>query len=195
MRELACSAAAEDGVTVLYGACDAVIRTPYGPFASALGHYVRHVDPDELRSGLGGLGGELARLLPEQTGEGRPPAPSLQGDVDTEQLRLHAVVTHLLASIGEQAPVLLVLEDVHWADAATLQLMRHLVRAGSDVRMLVVATFRDGDADVRADLSDALVDVHRSEGVVRLGLGGLSDERSSSSYAASPAWSRLRVSK
>ncbi len=174
VRELACSTAAEEDVTVLYGSCDAVVRTPYGPFVSALGHYVRHVDPDDLRRRLGTGGGELTRLLPDLKDRvGRLPPP-LQGDVDTERLRLHTAVTELLAAVAEEAPLLLLLEDVHWADAATLQLVRHLVRAGSDVRMLLVATFRDVEADVPAELSEALVDVHRSEGVVRLHLDGLS---------------------
>ena len=66
------------------------------------------------------------------------------------------------------------LEDVHWADAPTLQLMRHLVRSGAAARMLLVATFRDAEADVPAELADALVDVDRTEGVVRIRLGGLS---------------------
>ena len=72
--------------------------------------------------------------------------------------------------------MLLVLEDLHWADASTLQLMRHLVRSGAEARMLVVATFRDTEADMPVAVSDALVDVYRTEGVVRIRLGGLSDD-------------------
>ncbi len=174
VRELACTTSATEEVTVLYGACDAVVRTPYGPFVSALGHYVRHAAPDELRRRLGATGGELTRLLPELRDRIGHLPPPLQGDVDTERLRLHTAVTEFLGAIAAEAPVLLLLEDVHWADAATLQLVRHLVRAGSDVRMLLVATFRDAEADVPAELSEALVDVHRSEGVVRLHLDGLS---------------------
>src|SRR4051795_8019494 len=58
VRELA-SEAASDGVLVLYGACDAVVRTPYGPFVEALEELARTVDPAELRAALGAMGGEL----------------------------------------------------------------------------------------------------------------------------------------
>src|SRR3954453_14742519 len=64
VRELA-TAAAGDGLLVLYGARDAVVRTPYGPFVEALDPLARTVDADELRDALGTTGGELARLLPD----------------------------------------------------------------------------------------------------------------------------------
>src|SRR2546428_6440744 len=63
VREFAAEAA-KDGVLVLYGACDAVVRTPYGPFVEALDQLARSADPSELRAALGTGGGELTRLLP-----------------------------------------------------------------------------------------------------------------------------------
>ena len=68
------------------------------------------------------------------------------------------------------------LEDGHWADAPTLQLLRHLARSVPDARLLVLATFRDTEADVPAELADALADLRRSDDVVRLRLGGLTDD-------------------
>ena len=65
------------------------------------------------------------------------------------------------------------IEDGHWADTPTLLLLRHLARGASDARALVVTTFRDTEAEVPQALSAALVDLRRSEGVVRLRLGGL----------------------
>src|SRR5436190_208171 len=64
VREFAREAAA-DGALVLYGACDAVVRTPYEPFVEALDHLARVTDPDHLRAALGPAGGELTRLLPD----------------------------------------------------------------------------------------------------------------------------------
>jgi len=175
VRELAGDVAAE-GATVLYGDCDAVLGTPYGPFAAALEHLVRHADPETLRRHLGATAGELTRLLPELEARVGPlPAPAAS-DGDTERHRLHTAVTDLLVGMGEEAPLMLVLEDVHWADASTLRLTRHLVRSGAAARMLLVATFRDADADVPAGLAEALVDVYRTEGVVRIRLGGLTQE-------------------
>src|ERR687887_878788 len=64
VREFAHEAAG-DGALVLYGACDAVVRTPYGPFVQALDHLARVVEPAEVRAALGTGGGEVTRLLPD----------------------------------------------------------------------------------------------------------------------------------
>lgn len=175
VRELAGEVAAE-GATVLYGDCDAVVAAPYGPYVAALDHLVRHAGPETVRRHLGATGGELTRLLPELAARVGPLAAPAASDADTERHRLHTAVTDLLVGMGSEAPLLLVLEDVHWADASTLRLTRHLVRSGASARMLLVATFRDADADVPAQLEEALVDVYRTEGVVRIRLGGLTED-------------------
>ncbi len=175
VRELAERLAGE-GALVLYGACDAVVPAPYGPFVQALDRLVSHADPEELRADLGLGGGELTRLLPDlPLVVGELPSPRA-ADADTERHRLHTSVAELLASVGARSPVLLVLEDVHWADAPTLLLLRHLVRSGANARMLLAVTVRDVDAAVAPTLSETLVDVVRSEGSVRVRLGGLDDD-------------------
>ncbi len=85
-------------------------------------------------------------------------------------------MTDVLTESARRAPVLLVLEDVHWADAPTLLLLRHLVRSAADARLLLVATFRDSVDEVTPGLADALVDVSRTEGVIRIRLGGLTSD-------------------
>ena len=166
----------EEGVLVLVGACDAVVRTPYRPFVEALGQLVRNTDPDVLRSELGSASGELTRILPDLPGRiGDLPAP-VEADPDTERHRLHTAVSDLLAGASRRQPLVLVLEDGHWADTPTLQLLRHVARSVPDARLLVLATFRDTEADVPAELADALADLRRSDEVVRLRLGGLTDD-------------------
>src|ERR671937_277068 len=173
VREFAHDAAGE-GVVVLYGACDAVVRTPYRPVVEALEELVRRTDPDDLRRDLGPGGGELARLLPDLPTRVGGLLEPVTADQDTERHRLHAAVADLLVATGRRRPVVLVCEDGHWADTPTLLLLRHLSRAAAEARMLIVATFRDAEADVPEELSDALVELRRSEGVVRVRLGGLS---------------------
>jgi len=175
VRELAHEVSRE-GVLVLYGACDAVVHTPYRPFAEALDQLIRDTDPDLLRADLGSAGGELARLVPDLPARvGGLPAP-VAADPDTERHRLHTAVTDLLAAAGRRRPLLLVLEDCHWADTPTLVLLRHLARASSETRVLVLTTFRDTEADIPDALADALADLRRSEHVVRLRLGGLGED-------------------
>src|ERR671936_336741 len=173
VREFAHDAAGE-GAVVLYGACDAVVRTPYRPVVEALEELVRRTDPDDLRRDLGPGGGELARLLPDLPTRVGGLLEPVTADQDTERHRLHAAVADLLVATGRRRPVVLVCEDGHWADTPTLLLLRHLSRAALEAPMLIGATFRDAEADVPEELSEALVELRRSEGVVRVRLGGLS---------------------
>src|SRR5579862_2048634 len=92
VREFAADAA-QAGALVLYGACDAVVRTPYGPFSQALERLVAVLGEDELRDALGASGGELVRLLPELPQQLGELAPPVRADPDTERHRLHTVVT------------------------------------------------------------------------------------------------------
>ncbi|HEY2789445.1 MAG TPA: AAA family ATPase [Gaiellales bacterium] len=173
VREFAHEAAG-DGVLVLYGACDAVVRIPYQPIAEALDHLMRISDPEQLRHDLGGGGGELTRLLPDLGARVGPLPEPVTADQDTERHRLHHAVAELLVNASHRRPLLVVLEDAHWSDTPTLLLLRHLSRAAADARMLLVATFRDLEADMPAELSSALIDLRRTEGVVPLRLTGLS---------------------
>jgi DNA-binding CsgD family transcriptional regulator len=174
-REFAAEAA-DQGVLVLYGACDAVVHTPYGPFAQALSGLARVLDPAELKEALGPAGGELTRLLPDLPALVGELPPPVRADPDTERHRLHTLVTDLLAGASRRQPVLLVIEDGHWADASTLMLLRHLARAPWAGRVLLFATFRDTEADVPESLSATLADLRRADDVVRMNVGGLSDQ-------------------
>ena len=175
VREFAHEAAAS-GALVLYGACDSAVRRPYGPFVEAIEQLVRSIDDGALLDVLGPHAEELARLLPELAQRvGELPLP-IAADPDTERHRLHGAVGDLLAAAGRRAPLVVVIEDGHWADTPTLLLLRHLARGAAGARALLVTTFRDTEAEVPEALAAALVDLRRSEGVVRLRLGGLSTD-------------------
>src|SRR3954467_10901696 len=172
--------AAEGGTLVLYGACDAVVQRPYRPFVEALEQLVRTTDREILRGCLAPGAGASPRLLPDLTHRvGELPQP-VAAEPDTERHRLHVAVAALLAAVGprapplvrpgaggRRAPLVVVVEDGHWADVGTLLLLRHLARGAADARALVVTTFRDTEAVLLCSLADALVDLRRSEGVVR----------------------------
>ena len=175
VREFAAEVAGE-GALVLSGSCDAVVRTPYGPFVEALAQLTQTLEPDELRSALGPSGGELTRLLPDLPALVGELSVPVAADPDTERHRLHTALTDLLASVSRERPTLLVLEDGHWADAPTLLLLRHLARSAWSARLLLLATFRDTEADLPAGLAETLADLRRSDDVVRMRLAPLSGE-------------------
>lgn len=166
---------AKEGTLVLYGACDAVVRSAYGPFAQALERLVAVLDTAELQSALGPFGGELTRLLPELAGLIPDLSTPIAADPDTGRHRLHVAVADLLDHISRRRPVLLVIEDGHWADAPTLLLLRYLAQAPWSGRVLLLATFRDTEAEIPESLALTLADLRRADDVVRLHLGGLSD--------------------
>ena len=167
--------AAIDGALVLYGGCDAVVQTPYGPFVEGLDRLVRVTEAEELRAAIGPGGGELTRLLPDLPAlVGELPEP-VAADPDTERHRLHTAVAELLDNVGRARPIVLVLEDGHWADAPTLLLLRHLTRSAWNARLLLVVTLRDTEADVSGELSETLADLGRSDDVARMRLSGLSE--------------------
>jgi DNA-binding CsgD family transcriptional regulator/tetratricopeptide (TPR) repeat protein len=172
VREFA-RAAARDGALVLYGACDAVVQTPYGPFAQALEHLARVIDPVEMHAALGSAGAELTRLLPDLPVRLSEPAAPWTADPDTERHRLHTAATDLLDRIGRRRPILLVIEDAQWADPPTLLLLRHLTRAAGGP-LLVLATFREEAVDMPESLAQTLADLRRSDDVVRVRVAGLS---------------------
>ncbi|HWH21093.1 MAG TPA: AAA family ATPase [Solirubrobacterales bacterium] len=169
VREFA-RVAADSGALVLYGACDATARAPYGPFVEALDRLTRVIEPDELRDAIG-PGVELSRLLPELPALPGRPAQPVAADPDTERHRLHLAVAETLACLSRRRPILLVIEDAHWADRPTLALIRHLARAAWSARLLLLVTYRDESEP--PELGELLADLRRSEEVVRIRLAGL----------------------
>jgi class 3 adenylate cyclase/tetratricopeptide (TPR) repeat protein len=157
------------GGVVLAGRCDEDLGVPYQPFVEALRHYVTRAP--ERR--LGRYPGELARLLPDlaQSVDGLP--EPLRSDPETERYRLFDAVAAWLADLSTEAPVLLVLDDLHWGAKPTLQLLRHVLRFSEPLRLLVVATYRDSDIGRGHPLGGLLAELRRDGQVERLALSGL----------------------
>ena len=169
----AARAAHAQGATVLFGRCDEDLGIPYQPFAEALRGYVTALPADRLAAQARGAGGEVARLVPALA-QRLPSLPEpLRADPETERARLFDGVGAFLDAMAEDAPVVLVLDDVHWATKPTLLLLRHLVRAHASAPILIVATYRDTDLDRGHPLSEVLADLRRETGVERIPLTGL----------------------
>ena len=170
--------AAEEDAWVLYGRCDEDLHVPYQPWVEAIGHLVEHAPDDLLASHLEERGAVLGRLVPQvdrRLPGGAVPLAAAD-DADSERVRLYAAVVDLLGRACARAPVVLLLDDLHWADEPTVQLLRHVLAAGSSLRLLVVGTFRDSEVGRRGALADALAGLHREAGVDRLPLRGLGDD-------------------
>lgn len=159
----------EAGGIVLAGRCDEDLGVPYQPFVEALRHYVTYASQGRL----GRHPGELARLCPElsQLLAGLP--EPLRSDPETERYRLFDAVACWLSDVCGEAPVLFVLDDLHWAAKPTLLLLRHVLRCAEPLRLLVVVTYRDSDIGRGHPMSEFLAELRRDGGVERRVLSGL----------------------
>ncbi|ORB68363.1 BTAD domain-containing putative transcriptional regulator [Mycolicibacterium tusciae] len=169
------------GAVVLYGRCDEDLGAPYQPFAEALRSLVPCLGASRLRELRGveallALVPGLTDVLPDLTA---PP----RADADTERYALFDAVVALLGIASASAPVVLVLDDLHWAAKPTLLLLRHLLRFGEHARVQIVGTYRSTDLDRSHPLAAMLADLHRDGSANRLQLSGL-DEDDVTAYVA-----------
>ncbi len=165
----------EAGAFVLAGRSPQEALVPYQPFVEALRHYVLNAPFAELRTSAREYGSELSRLLPELRRRAPELPPPLEGDPETERYRLFEAVVGMLNEIAATAPVLLVLDDLHWADRPTLLLLRHLARVPHPRRVLVLGAYRGTEAGTDG-FADALSELRRERLVTQLTVEGL-DER------------------
>jgi len=162
-----------EGAIVFYGRCDEDLGVPYQPFVEALRPYVAWCPVDALAEKVAPFGGDLARLVP-QLAERLPRLPdALNADPETERFRLFDAVTSFLAKLATTAPVVIVLDDLHWAAKPTLLLLRHLTRAEWSGPLLLIGTYRDTDLSRTHPLAEMLADLRREPDVERLALHGL----------------------
>jgi hypothetical protein len=158
---------------VLSGHCDEHLGVPYQPLVEALNHFVDHTPDSHLVGRLGRFGGELVRLVPELAERAPGLGPPLCSDPETERYRLFDAVAAWLAATSQDAPTLLVLDDLQWAARPTLLLLRHVVRSPTPMRLLAVGTYRDTELGPGHPLAELLADLRRDDGIERLLLSGL----------------------
>ena len=117
----------------------------------------------------------LIRLLPDLRAAAGDPtrrSPAAK-DPDAERHELHTALTALLARLARHSPAVLVLDDLQWADASSLILLRHLARTLGATPIVVLALFREAGGEPPEALASTLAELHRLDGVARFRLGGL----------------------
>jgi class 3 adenylate cyclase len=161
----------EEGALVLYGRCDEDLGIPYQPWVEVFGFLAERAR-DDLVAVVGDRLAELAPFVPAfGSGEGLVAA-----DPESERFSLFATSAEALRELGRSRPLLLVVDDLQWADRPTLLLLRHLLTATVTGRYMILGTFRDSEVDDRHPLADLLATLHRHEEVGRVSLRGLADD-------------------
>jgi class 3 adenylate cyclase len=165
-----------DGATVLFGRCYEENVVPYQPFVEAIEHYLRHGDPAEVRADLVRSGTLLARLVPD-IGLRFPDLPEpIRAEPDTERYLMFEAVDALLSGIAKRAPLLLVIDDLHWADRPTLALLCHIVRHPEATPLVLVGTYRKSEVVGDHPLRGIAADLRREGVSQEISLTGLTED-------------------
>jgi class 3 adenylate cyclase/tetratricopeptide (TPR) repeat protein len=164
------------GALVLVGRCfEGEWAPPYAPFVEAIAGYAKDADPDALRADLGYGAPPVARLVPslrERLPDIGQPVPL---NPDEERFRLLDAVSQFIIATSARAPVVLVLDDLHWADGGTIAMLRHVARFLPGQRTLVLGAYRDVELDRQHPLADALAALRSEAEYERILIKGLDE--------------------
>lgn len=163
------------GAQVLWGRCyEEQGMPPYWPWVQALRSYVRDQEPEKLRSELGSGAADIAEIVSEL----RERLPDIEPPPATEnpeyaRFRLFDAVTSFLKAAGQTQALVLMLDDLHWADRPSLLLLEFLTREISSSRVLLVGTYRDVELSRQHPLAQTLGGLTRERLFERVVLRGL----------------------
>jgi len=167
------------GAQVLWGRThESAGAPPYWPWIQAGNQYAA-AHQDDLPTLIGPQMApeainELVRIFPWLLQGANVTAPPEISDPEVAQFRLFDAYTQYLRAIANQAPLVIALDDLHWADKPTLQLLQHVARELSRMRVLIVGNYRDTEITRQSALSETLASLNRESGFDRIVLRGLS---------------------
>jgi class 3 adenylate cyclase len=161
----------EAGGSVLAGRCNERVGAPYLPFVEALRQYARGVAPREREAALGPFAADLALLLPELSAERFGSA----SDGDAEPQRLYDAVAGAVTAAARNGtgPLVVVIDDLHWASDATCAMLEHVVQRTADEPVLFVLALRRDELARSLPVSALLASVSRGYVLDALSLAGL----------------------
>jgi len=167
--------AAKRGFITLVGSCyDRENSLPFNPFVEILESAMAQSPSQEaFRAALGDDAAEMARLMPQLRRLFPDIPPPLEISPEQSRRILFNAVVELLGRTAASGPMLLLLEDLHWADEGTLSLLNHIARSVSRMPVLMVGTFRDNEIDSAGPFARTLDELLRIHMLERISLRGL----------------------
>ena len=177
-QELA-SLAESRGAQVLWGRCyEENGAPPYWPWVQVIRAYVQQAGAEQLAAEMGTGAADIAEIVSELTDKlpGLETHPTI--DPEQDRFRLFASITNFFKTASQSRPLILVLDDVHWADQSSLQLLECISREIMGSPLLVIGAYRDVELSRRHPLSETLAQLSRlpEGGYQRVLLRGLDQE-------------------
>ena len=150
------------GAIVLHGGASEIEgMPPYFPFLEALGQHLQTASTDALRAQVGGLAPVLETIFPDLSIRLGIRSSTFSLPAEQARLRLFEAVTSLLSAIADEQPLVILLDDLQWADSATVDLLCFIARRRSTTRLLIVGAVRDGEIEWNPALERALGELNR----------------------------------
>ena len=165
------------GAQVLWGRCyEEQGVPPYWPWVQAIRSYVREREPEQLRSEMGAGAADIAEVVSDVRDRlpDLQPAPELEPD--QARFRLFDSISAFLKTASQRQPLVLVLDDLHWADQPSLMLLQFVARELGGARLLLIGTYRDMELSRQHPLAEALGELTRERLFQRVLLRGLTQE-------------------
>lgn len=170
-------AAGRNDVVTLYGRAEPDEVRPFSIWSGLLRSAVRQVgdiDPDEI---VGGDGPTLARLLPELVRRMNLPAPGPTSDLESERQALFGAVMRMIGRYSARQPMLIILDDLHWADRSTLRLLASLAGDNPPQGILALGIYRDTELPPESQLPETLSQLQRRLPTTRVQVEALDEEQ------------------
>ncbi len=171
VRELA-SITASTGAAVLTGECYSEGGAPYAPLSQMIGDALEIADRTGVSLPEKALR-DLLPVIPSHLPRFTDSSPALNLDPRAQQQRIFEGFVTLCSTMSARGPLLLFIDDVHWADTGTLFLLRNLARRGRKLPLLIVMTYREAELESAPVLNEVLVDLNHERLATHLRLASL----------------------
>jgi ATP/maltotriose-dependent transcriptional regulator MalT len=162
------------GCQVHWSACDEWEGAPaYWPWTQVIRSIVRGRDSGSVGRLLGSDGSDIAQIVPELGVRQDTPALQPAGNEEAARFRLFDAVASFLATVAGETPIVVVLDDLHWADTPSLLLLQFVAQRLREVPLMILGTHRLGEVGREHPLAETLGELTRVQGSVRVILDGL----------------------
>ena len=165
------------GAQVLWGRCYEGTGTPaYWPWVQAIRSYVREKEPARLKQEMGAGAADIAEIISDVR-ERLPEVPRpVQLEPEAARFRFFDSIAAFLKGASKAQPLVLVLDDLHWADKSSLLLLEFVARELDTTRVLLIGTYRDMELSRQHPLAESLGNLTRERLFQRVLLRGLSEQ-------------------